>query len=147
MRRITGRYQVTQAGGETVRAFIPDPLPPSRPALALDGESAARHAEAIAAMARLEVAGTMVPDADWFLYGFVRKEAVITSQIEGTQATLQDVLTFEIGQLHIAAVQTRNRYRRCRARRLDQFTIVTARFRSNPVVSDVRGHNWRCTSQ
>jgi len=95
MRRITGRYQVTQAGGETVRAFIPDPLPPSRPALALDGESAARHAEAIAAMARLEVAGTMVPDADWFLYGFVRKEAVITSQIEGTQATLQDVLTFE----------------------------------------------------
>ncbi len=46
-------------------------------------------------MARLEVAGTMVPDADWFLYGFVRKEAVITSQIEGTQATLQDVLTFE----------------------------------------------------
>jgi len=95
MRRITGRYQVTQAGGETVRAFIPDPLPPSRPALALDGESAARHAEAIAAMARLEVAGTMVPDADWSLYGFVRKEAVITSQIEGTQATLQDVLTFE----------------------------------------------------
>ena len=95
MRRITGRYQVTQAGGETVRAFIPDPLPPSRPALALDGESAARHAEAIAAMARLEVAGTMVPDADWFLYGFVRKEAVITSQIEGKQATLQDVLTFE----------------------------------------------------
>jgi len=95
MRRITGRYQVTKAGGETVRAFIPHPLPPSRPALALDGESAARHAEAIAAMARLEVAGTMVPDADWFLYGFVRKEAVITSQIEGTQATLQDVLTFE----------------------------------------------------
>lgn len=46
-------------------------------------------------MARLEVAGTMVPDADWFLYGFVRKEAVITSQIEGTQTTLQDVLTFE----------------------------------------------------
>ena len=95
MRRITGRYQITQAGGESVRAFIPDPLPPSRPALALDGESAARHAEAIAAMARLEVAGTMVPDADWFLYGFVRKEAVITSQIEGTRATLQDVLTFE----------------------------------------------------
>ena len=46
-------------------------------------------------MARLGVAGTMVPDADWFLYGFVRKEAVITSQIEGTQATLKDVLTYE----------------------------------------------------
>jgi len=37
----------------------------------------------------------MVPSTDWFLYGFVRKEAVITSQIEGTQATLRDVLTFE----------------------------------------------------
>ena len=37
----------------------------------------------------------MVPSTDWFLYGFVRKEAVITSQIEGTQATLLDVVTFE----------------------------------------------------
>ncbi len=37
----------------------------------------------------------MVPSTDWFLYGFVRKEAVITSRIEGTQATLRDVLTFE----------------------------------------------------
>jgi Fic family protein len=40
----------------------------------------------------------MVPSADWFLYGFVRKEAVISSQIEGTQATLRDVLTFEATQ-------------------------------------------------
>ena len=95
MKRTTGQYQVTNSGGESIRAFIPHPLPPAHPALALEGELAARYAEAISAVARLEVAGTMVPDADWFLYGFVRKEAVITSQIEGTQATLQDVLTFE----------------------------------------------------
>ena len=95
MTRMTGRYQTTTVGGETVRAFVPVPLPPSQPVLVLEGKLAALHAEAVAAVARLRVAGTMVPDADWFLYGFVRKEAVITSQIEGTQATLQDVLTYE----------------------------------------------------
>ncbi|MEI7782227.1 MAG: Fic/DOC family N-terminal domain-containing protein, partial [Planctomycetota bacterium] len=74
---------------------MPHPLPPVRPELTLDGRLAALHADAVAALARLGVAGSMVPDADWFLYGFVRKEAVISSQIEGTQATLRDVLTFE----------------------------------------------------
>jgi Fic family protein len=49
-------------------------------------------------LSRLAVAADMVHSAEWFLYGFVRKEALITSQIEGTQATLQDVLTFEAGQ-------------------------------------------------
>ena len=38
----------------------------------------------------------MVPSSEWFLYGFVRKEALVSSEIEGTQATLQDVLTFEV---------------------------------------------------
>lgn len=95
MTRTTGHYQTTNAGGETVRAFVPDVLPPARPALALEGSLAKLHAEASVAVARLAVAGTTVPDADWFLYGFVRKEAVITSQIEGTQATLKDVLTYE----------------------------------------------------
>ena len=47
------------------------------------------------ALARLSVAGSMVLDPDRFLYGFVHKEAVVTSQIEGTRATLRDVLTFE----------------------------------------------------
>lgn len=95
MARMTGRHQTTNVGGETVRAFLPMPLPPAGPALVLEGNLAALHADAIAAVARLAVAGTMVANADWFLYGFVRKEAVITSQIEGTQATLQDVLTYE----------------------------------------------------
>ena len=95
MRRTTGQFQATVYGEETVRAFVPFPLPPTNPPLVLEGVLATLHAEALAAVTRLEVAGAMVPDAEWFLYGFVRKEAVITSQIEGTQATLQDVLTFE----------------------------------------------------
>ena len=96
MKRVTGRYQAKRVGGETVQAFVPQPLPPAQPALVLAGDLAALHADALAAVARLAVAGNMVPDADWFLYGFVRKEAVVTSQIEGTQATLQDVLTYEV---------------------------------------------------
>lgn len=95
MIRTTGRYQVTTAGGETVRAFMPYPLPPKHPALLLEGNLATLYTEAAASVARLSVAASMVPDEDWFLYSFVRKEAVITSQIEGTQATLKDLLTFE----------------------------------------------------
>src|SRR3972149_2527067 len=95
MARITGRYQVTVVGDEKVKAFIPLPLPPKAPPLLIGRSLAALHAEALAAMGQLAVAGTMVPSANWFLYGFVRKEAVISSQIEGTQATLMDVLTYE----------------------------------------------------
>lgn len=95
MTRTTGRHRTTKAGGEAVRAFVPDALPPSRPALILDEKLAGLHSAATTALAQLAVAGLMVPSPDWFLYGFVRKEAVTTSQIEGTQATLQDVLTYE----------------------------------------------------
>jgi len=95
MGRITGTYRTTGVGGEKVRAFVPHPLPPRDPPLLLDGELAGLHREAIAATERLNLATSMVPNPDWFLYGFVRKEAVISSQIEGTQATLKDVVSFE----------------------------------------------------
>ena len=95
MPRVTGTYRQTAAGGETVRAFIPFPLPPKEPPLIVEGKLAELHTDALAAIGQLAVAGTMVPSANWFLYGFVRKEAVISSQIEGTQATLMDVLTYE----------------------------------------------------
>ncbi|MGE3166360.1 MAG: Fic family protein [Planctomycetota bacterium] len=95
MARTTGTYSTNNVAGEKVRAFIPRPLPPTRPPLVLDGALAQLHAEAAAAIGRLDVAGAMVPSPDWFLYGFVRKEAVVSSQIEGTQATLQDVVLFE----------------------------------------------------
>ena len=95
MARTTGIYRTSVAGDEEVRAFIPHPLPPRNPELRIEGRLAELHADALAALGRLAVAGTMVPSPNWFLYGFVRKEAVISSQIEGTQATLEDVVTYE----------------------------------------------------
>jgi hypothetical protein len=92
---MTGAHRTTQVGGEQVRAFIPYPLPPQNPPLVLDQRLAALLVDATASLRQLAVTDNLVPSAEWFLYGFVRKEAVITSQIEGTQATLKDVLTFE----------------------------------------------------
>lgn len=95
MPRTTGTYHTTTVAGESVRAFVPFPLPPADPPLEVAGALAELHAAALVSLSRLAVAATLVPNTDWFLYGFVRKEAVITSEIEGTQATLQDVVTFE----------------------------------------------------
>lgn len=95
MPRTTGTYQTTAAGGEQVRAFVPFALPPRDPPLAMNDRLASLLSEATTAIGRLGVAAEMVPSAEWFIYGFVRKEAVISSQIEGTQATLRDVLTYE----------------------------------------------------
>lgn len=98
MHRVTGNYRTTSWGEEKVRAFLPFTLPPKDPDLLPDGSLQKLLIDAYAALARLDVAALMVPSCEWFLYGFVRKEAVISSQIEGTQATLQDLLTFEATQ-------------------------------------------------
>ncbi len=95
MARKTGTYRTTKFADETVRAFVPHPLPPKNPKLHVEGEILDLHAEALAALGRLELAAMMVPSLGWFLYGFVRKEAVVSSQIEGTQATLKDLIAFE----------------------------------------------------
>jgi Fic family protein len=99
MARVTGHYRSIHFGDEQVRAFVPLPLPPADPPLLIEGAVSQALAAATASLNRLSVAADLVPSADWFLYGFVRKEALITSQIEGTQATLQDVLAFEAGQI------------------------------------------------
>src|SRR6202162_6490940 len=93
--RSTGRYERSTLAGEEVAAFVPSPLPPADPALLLDSALADRLRAADQALTRLALAGEMVPSVDWFIYAFVRKEAVLSSQIEGTQATLVDLLTFE----------------------------------------------------
>ena len=98
MKRETGTYRVTKWENEDVRAFVPAPLPPANPPLALDDKTGRSLSDAMTALGKLAIAADMVPNAEWFLYGFVRKEALITSQIEGTQATLQDVLAFEAGE-------------------------------------------------
>jgi Fic family protein len=96
--RATGRTLKRTVTGEEIAAFVPYPLPPRDPPLNLDGAFAAPLRRAEQALARLEVAGEMVPSLDWFIYAFVRKEAVISSQIEGTQATLIDLLEYEAEQ-------------------------------------------------
>jgi Fic family protein len=90
----TGHYVSTTVAGEPVEAFVPDPLPPRLSAQRLATlTEPLRDAEA--ALARLNLAGEMIPSLEWFIYAFVRKEALLSSEIEGTQATLVDVLAWE----------------------------------------------------
>ena len=92
----TGKYRITTHGGEDVRAFIPGPLPPV-PALQLDGPVLKALEAANLALGRLDGVSTLLPDKYLFLYHYVRKEAVLSSQIEGTQSSLTDLLQHERG--------------------------------------------------
>lgn len=96
MNRDTGTYAISTTLGEPVRAFVPYPLPPARPALAPD-LYADLNRQAELALARLAGVSGLVPSVDWLLYGAIRKEALLTSQIEGTQATLTDLFDEEAG--------------------------------------------------
>lgn len=103
MARTTGTYERSSVAGEVVDAFIPQPLPPANPPVVLDGELADRLARASENLRLLELAGDLVPSIEWFVYAFVRKEAVLSAQIEGTQATLLDLLEVESGEAPIDA--------------------------------------------
>ena len=93
----TGAYEVTTVGGETVRAFVPFALPPEP---ALDLASLQGPIErALLALGRLDTISTLLPDPHLFLYTYVRKEAVLSSQIEGTQSSLSDLLLFELEEV------------------------------------------------
>ncbi len=95
MGRLTGTYLTSSTLGEQVRAFVPFSLPPTAPSLSPTYDSLNRQAEL--ALARLSGLAGLVPSIDWLPYGPIRKEALLTSQIEGTQATLSDVLDDEAG--------------------------------------------------
>ena len=73
-------------------AFVPDPLPTSLSHIEMDEELKSLLSKAENALLNLDTAQNMVQSQEWLLYGFVRKEAVMSSQIEGTQATLTDLL-------------------------------------------------------
>jgi len=94
-RGLTGRYRITKVGGEEVRSFIPFPLPPKPP---LDLSSSRQHLleRATLALGRLDSITILLPDPDLFLYSYVRQEAVLSSQIEGTQSSLSDLMMFEL---------------------------------------------------
>lgn len=88
-----GEYVVTSLGGEAVRAYIPPPLPPD-PRVDL-GRLHGRIERADRAIGRLDGLSNLVPDTNLLLYSYVRKEAVLSSQIEGTQSSLSELLLFE----------------------------------------------------
>jgi Fic family protein len=88
-----GRFVETSVGGEVVRAFVPPPLPPQPPIDILSLLPNLSLAER--ALGRLDGITTLLPRHELFLYMYVRKEAVLSSQIEGTQSTLADLLRFE----------------------------------------------------
>ena len=90
-----GRYETTNVSGEQVRAFVPVPLPPN-PALALEDSLQQQLEAASLAVGRLDAVSTLLPDEALFLYSYARKEAVLSSQIEGTQSSLSDLLRFEL---------------------------------------------------
>ncbi len=96
MNRDTGTYVISTTLSEPVRAFVPHPLPPARPALTPD-LYADLNRQAELALARLAGVSGLVPSVDWLLYSAIRKEALLTSQIEGTQATLTDLFDEEAG--------------------------------------------------
>src|SRR6516165_6709869 len=88
-----GRYEVSSFGGETVRAFVPAPLPPVS-AVRLDRLQLLLE-QANQALGRLDGLASVLPDLSLFIYAYVRKEAVLSSQIKGTQSSLSDLLLFE----------------------------------------------------
>lgn len=96
-RDITGRYISSPAGGEIVNAFVPNPLPPAPP-LEINEARQRLLERATLAVGRLDSVSTLLPDPQLFLYAYVRREAVLSSQIEGTQSSLSDLLLFELGE-------------------------------------------------
>lgn len=91
----TGYYQVTSVGGEQVRSFVPHPLPPNPP-LEISYTRQRLLERATLAIGRLDSVSLLLPDPNVFLYAYVRREAVLSSQIEGTQSSLADLLLFEL---------------------------------------------------
>ncbi len=93
-RQTTGIYVETVPGGESVRSFVPNPLPPV-PALALTPAVQDLLDQAHMELGRLDGMTSILPDTALFLYMYIRKEAVLSSQIEGTHCSLADLLLFE----------------------------------------------------
>jgi Fic family protein len=93
-RKLQGQYRSTSTAGERVQAFIPAPLPP-QPPIEWTPELREKFDQALLALGRLDSVSALLPDTSLFLYMYIRKEAVLSSMIEGTQSSLSDLLLFE----------------------------------------------------
>ena len=96
-REIQGQYVTISTVGEEARAFVPAPLPPLPP-IDWTPELRNKFDQALLALGRLDSVATLMPGTSLFLYMYVRKEAVLSSMIEGTQSSLSDLLLFELDQ-------------------------------------------------
>jgi Fic family protein len=98
MAKITGQYVTASTAGEQFKAFVPDPLPPLA-ALELSECHFELMERANWALGRLDGMAALLPDTSLFLYFYVRKEALLSSQIEGTQSSFTDLLLFESAEV------------------------------------------------
>ena len=98
MERVSGEYVPGSLAGSRYRAFVPASLPPD-PELDFDASLVARLERATQELGRLDGAARTLPRPELFLYHYVRKEALLSSQIEGTQSSLSDLLLFELEEL------------------------------------------------
>ena len=93
-RDLQGQYINISTVGEKSQAFVPAPLPPEPP-IEWSSELREKFDQALLAIGRLDSVSVLLPDTSLFLYMYVRKEAVLSSMIEGTQSSLSDLLMFE----------------------------------------------------
>ncbi|OGQ97609.1 MAG: cell filamentation protein Fic [Deltaproteobacteria bacterium RIFOXYD12_FULL_57_12] len=96
-RELQGKYVTISTVGEKAKAFVPAPLPP-RPPIDWTPELRSKFDQALLALGRLDSVSTLLPDTSLFLYMYIRKEAVLSSMIEGTLSSLSDLLLFELDQ-------------------------------------------------
>lgn len=92
-----GRYITVKTAKEPFKAFVPLPLPPV-PAIEWSPALRERFDDALLSLGRLDATTAHLPNSSLLLYGFVRKEAVLSSQIEGTQSSLSDLLLYELDE-------------------------------------------------
>ena len=107
-----GQYVEVATAGERFKAYVPAPLPPAPP---IDWSPTLRRRfdEALLALGRLDALTAHLPNASLLLYSFVRKEAVLSSQIEGTQSSLADLLLYEIDEQPGVPVEDAHEVSRC----------------------------------
>lgn len=96
-RGMQGTFEAISTVGEHAQAFVPAALPPAPP-IVQTPELRDKLDQALLALGRLDFASIQLPDLPLFIYMYVRKEAVLSSMIEGTQSSLSDLLLYELEQ-------------------------------------------------